>query len=186
MIVSGAVLAQKPPSAEKRMNELGPENSSLTGQIGTWDVTETVWASPKAAPIYNRKLVAERKMIGSMLQEIIRPAPGSKYPDFQRIYYLSFNRVEGRWAYVSIDSRAPVGLMPGWSFDRGEKGKIVLTFQPFAIAGGGSEVSGQMLRMDEIISFQNHERNIAEERFMMADGTGNGWLARRYEYVRRR
>jgi hypothetical protein len=67
-------------------------------------VVETVWASPGAAPISN-KFVAERKMIGSFLQETIQPPPGSATPDIRRIFYLSFNRVEGRWKYVFIDTR---------------------------------------------------------------------------------
>ncbi len=125
-------------------------------------------------------------MIGSFLQETIRPMPGSAAPDFRRIYYLSFNRVEGRWKYVSIDTRNPVGLMPAASFGPGEKGTITLTFEPFAIAGSGVNVTGQMLRMNEIMIRQDPDHDRAEERFLVADGSGTTWLAYQYEYVRRR
>lgn len=63
-------LAEQAPSAAKLMNELGSENSQMAQRAGIWDVTETVWDSPDATPTTN-KLVAERKMIGSFLQEII-------------------------------------------------------------------------------------------------------------------
>ncbi len=178
-------VAQQAPSAATRLNELGPENSQMALRVGIWDVVETVWASLGATPT-STKYIAERKMIGQFLQEIIQPAPGSTGPDFRRIFYLSFNRVEGRWKYVSIDTRNPVGLMPAASFDRGEKGRITLTFQPFAIAGPGENVTGQMLRMDEIMIQQDDDHDSADERFIMADGSGEMWVAYRYEYVRRR
>jgi mannose-6-phosphate isomerase-like protein (cupin superfamily) len=60
-----------------------------------------------------------------------------------------------------------------------------LTFQPFAIAGSGSDVTGQMLRMDEVITEQSRDRDMKEQHFVMADGTGTMWLAHRYAYVRR-
>jgi hypothetical protein len=36
-------------------------------------------------------------------------------PDFRFIEYLTFNRVEVRWQYVSMDTRAPIGLVPARS-----------------------------------------------------------------------
>ncbi|CAA9257958.1 MAG: hypothetical protein AVDCRST_MAG95-2181 [uncultured Adhaeribacter sp.] len=184
MILPTTVQAQQTIPAAKRLNELGPKNSQLAQRVGTWDVTETVWETPGATPISN-KFVAERKMIGSFLQEIIRPLPNSNIPDFQRIYYLSFNRVEGRWKYVSIDTRNPVGLMPAASFGPGEKGKFTLTFDPFALAGPGMNVAGQMLRMEEVISQQDANHDTGEEYFILADGSGKRWLAYKYDYVRR-
>lgn len=174
---------QQTSSATERMNELGQENSQLAQRVGVWDVVETIWASPGVEPI-STKYVAERKMIGPFFQETIQPAPGSTAPYFQRIYYLSFNRVEGRWKYVSMDTRNPVGLMPGASFGPGEKGRIVLTFEPFALPGSGANVTGQMLRMEEAISLQDDDHDTAEERFRMADGSGQMWLAYQYTYVR--
>ena len=178
-------VAQQSPSAAIRMNELGPENSRMAQREGTWDVIETVWATAGAAPT-SHKFIAERRMVGPFLQETIQPAPGSEVTDFRRIYYLSFNRVEGRWKYVSIDTRNPVGLMPAASFGDGENGTIHLTFEPFALPGSGGNVSGQMLRMEEIMIPKDADHDTAEEHFMMADGTGKQWLAYQYEYVRRR
>lgn len=184
VLTPGVVLSQQVPSAATRLNELGPENSRLAQRVGTWDVVETVWATPESVPISN-KFIAERTMVGPFLQEIIRPAADSAGTDFRRIYYLSFNRVEGRWKYVSLDTRNPVGLMPAASFGPSENGSIILLFEPFAIAGSGTDVAGQMLRMDETMTQQDANHDRAEERFRMADGTGSMWLAYRYEYARR-
>ena len=176
--------AQAAPSAAKRMNTLGAENSLLAQRVGTWDVTETVRSAPGAAPTANHYRVT-RKMIGSFFQEIAVPEPGAVDPDFRRIYYLSFNRVEGRWKYVSMVTNSPVGLMPAASFGPSQNGTIALQFEPFAVAGPGANVTGQMLRMDEIITLQDANHDHAEERFRMADGGGKMWVAYRYDYMRR-
>jgi len=184
-MASGAARGQQAPPAAVRMNQLGSENLALAQQAGTWNVTETVWDSPGAEPVTTTGLVAERRMVGSTLQEVIAPASGGPGPAFQRIDYLSFNRVEGRWEYVSMDSRAPVGIMPAWSFAGADEGRIVLTFQPFAVAGAGSDVTGQMLRMQQVVTHQGPNADIKEQYFIMADGTGTMWLAHRYAYARR-
>jgi len=185
VLVPAIVLAQQAPLAATRMNEPGSENSRMAERVGIWDVVETVWSSRDAKPISN-KFVAERKMIGQVFQETVQPLPGSAMPDFRRMFWLSFNRVEGRWKYVSLDTRNPVGLMPAASFSPGENGSFTLTFEPFALAGSGTDVAGQMLRMDEIITIKDADHDTGEERFMMADGSGKMWLAYKYEYVRRR
>jgi hypothetical protein len=124
-------------------------------------------------------------MIGSFLEEVIEPAPNSPTADIKRIDYLSFNRIEGRWKYVSMDTRAPVGLMPAASVDRGEEGTIRLTFEPFAVPVPGSHVTGQLVLMQEIISHSNANHDRKDQYFNLADGTGKSWLGHRYEYVRR-
>jgi hypothetical protein len=124
-------------SAADRLNELGPENAAMAAYAGLWDVTETVWDKPGGNPVTTTGLVAERRMIGSYLQEFIRPASDTSNQDIKRIDYLSFQRMEGRWKYVSIEMRAPVGIMPAYSFDRGDAAGVVLVHDAFAITGGG-------------------------------------------------
>jgi hypothetical protein len=75
VLMTAVTLAQQAPSAATRMNELGPENSQMAQRAGIWDVVETVWESSGAAPTSN-KYVAERKMIGAFLQEIITASTG--------------------------------------------------------------------------------------------------------------
>lgn len=177
--------AQQPPSAMARMNELGPENSRMAQRVGTWDVVLTSWASPGATPTTTRA-VAKRKMIGQALQEIITYPRTAGGVESQRLDYLSFQRVEGRWKYVSLDTRVPAGLMPAYSFGRGEAGRITVVFEPFAFPVPGTAVVGQMLSMDQVIMEQGRNRDTKDQRFMLADGTGRMWLANRYEYTRRR
>ena len=185
-ILPAAALAQGgPPSASVRLNELGPENQAMAQRAGLWDMTETVWDRPGAAPVTTTGLVAERRMIGSMFQEFLRPADDTAGRAIKRIDYLHFNRVEGRWDYVSMEMRAPVGIMSAWSFERGENARIDLTFAPFAVAGPEADVTGQMLRMTQTITYAEPDREVKDQFFMLADGTGTKWLAHRYAYVRR-
>ena len=174
--------AQTQRSACDRFNEPGAENARLAALSGTWDAVESVWANRGASPIVTSGLVADRRMIGSMLEEVLR-RPLEPTP--LRIDYLTFNRVEGQWQYVSMDFRAPVGIMPASSFDRGEGDKIELFFQPFAVPGNGVQASGQLLRMKQLITSDGRNRQIKDQTFIMSDGSGAAWLAHRYSYVRR-
>ncbi len=88
--------AQAAPTSV-RLNEPGPENGAMAQRAGLWDMTETVWEAPGAAPVTTTGLVAERRVIGSMLQEVLRPAADTAGKAADRIDYLTFNRVEGRW-----------------------------------------------------------------------------------------
>ena len=172
-------------TALERMLALGPEGQALTKRTGVWDVTFTSWSKPGANPDTVNGLVAERQMIGPILQEVPHPASDTSGPSFTRIDYLTFNRLQGRWDYVSMDTRVPNGLMPAWSFDRGTDDQIVVTFQPFAITGAGSEVRGQMLRMEQVITRQGPDHEVKDQYFILADGVGTKWLAKRYVYTRR-
>jgi len=183
---AGRSQAESPsPSAAERLNSPGPEAEELTRRAGTWDVVATFWPKAGAEPQITRHLIAQRSMIGSFLHEVMRPAPGSGTPDFQRIDYLGWNRVEGRWQYVSLDTRLPVGIMPASSFSRGEPGRIALHFEPIAFPGFGPEVEGRMLRSDLTIVRKGANHELKEQRFVAADGSGEPWLAARYEYTRK-
>ena len=167
-------------------NTLGPENAQQAQRVGTWDVVETVWASPGAAPVITHEM-AERRMIGSFLQEIIQLAPAPAAPAIKRIDYLSFHRLEGRWKYVSMDMRAPVGIMSAESFGRGTAGHIEIMFQPFAVPGPrqGAHGTGQLLQMRQLIIQQDANHDRKDQYFIPADGSGKPWLAHRYAYSRR-
>ncbi len=169
----------QPKPAPPDLNALGPENSQLLQQVGVWDVEETVWATPGAAPVVI-KGVAERVMVGAFLQETLRPALGS--PTVWRMDYLNFQRVEGRWKYVSMEMRAPVGIMFAQSFGRGQNGQIDVTFDAFAAPD-----SGQLLQMNQVIAQPDADHVVKDQRFSVADSQGKAqvWLAHRYSYTRR-
>jgi hypothetical protein len=168
------------------MSEAGPSEQMLARQTGKWDVVASLWAAPGAQPIVARGLVAERTMIGPILQEIMKPAPGGGTPDFTRIDYLNFDRVEGRWKYVSMDTRFPVSIMPARSFGPAVDGKIDVQFEPQGFVGFGAEVEGRFMVSDMAISSSDVDHMLKEQHVMMANGTGKSWLFVRYEYTRRR
>ena len=70
--------------AINRLNELGPEGQAIARGAGLWDMTETVWASPGAAPVTTTGLVAERRMMGSLLQEFVRPPADTAHEAISR------------------------------------------------------------------------------------------------------
>jgi hypothetical protein len=176
---------KKPPSAAERMSQPGPEETALHQQGGSWDVVASLWPAPEAQPIVTRGLIAERVMIGPYLQEIMKPSPGSQAADFRRLDYLEFDRVEGRWKYVSMDTRFPVSIMPARSYGPARDSKITLQFEPQAFVGFGPAVEGRFMVSDMVISSPSADKMLKEQHIMMADGTGASWLFVRYEYTRR-
>lgn len=180
-----AALAQGPSAAE-RMNQAGPEQQALAARAGVWEVTASFWPAPGAEPVITRGLVADRTMIGPFLQEVMRPASAGGGPDFRRLDYLGYSRVEGRWQYVSMDTRLPVGLMPAWSYDRGAADRLTLTFEPIAFVGLGPEVEGRMVRSDMVITRDGPDHELKQQHFVFADGKGQPYLAVQYEYRRKR
>ena len=181
--------AQTPPTpianTAQRLNAFGPEADRLARRAGLWDVVETLWDRPEGELVTTRGLVAERAMFGSMLQEILRPPADIGRRAVARTDMLAYNRMEGRWGYVSFDTRAPVGLMPAWSNDVGAVDAIALVFAPFAVPAPGGAAIGQLLRMEQVIRFSDDTHDVKDQYFTLADGSGTRWLAHRYAYQRR-
>src|SRR6266545_2763683 len=46
----------------------------------------------------------------------------------------------------------PVGIMPAWSYDKGDVRKLTLVFEPIAFVGLGNEVEGRMTRSNLVIT----------------------------------
>jgi hypothetical protein len=181
---SNAQDATKPDqSAAERMLVPDARRVALAQRVGTWNVISTLKLTPDASPIVQKGLVADRKMIGSYLEEVMKPVAASSSPDFRRIAYLTYSRVEGRWQYVSIDTRFPVGIMPAYSFGPDTAGTIELEFQPIAFVGLGREVEGRMVRSNFVISWDGPDRETARQYWVAADGTGRQWLAVQYDYT---
>ncbi len=175
-----------PRSAIERMQEPGPEAEALARRSGTWTVVMTLRPSPNATPLVTTGMIAERRMVGLFLEEVMRPAPSSNLPDFRRISYLTYNRVEARWQYVSLDTRFPAGIMPAWSFAQEVGRKLVLQFEGLGFVGFGPQVEGRLTRSDYVITRESDDREFARQYWMQADGTGRRWLAVEYEYTRSR
>ena len=167
------------------MAQAGPEEELLKRLSGAWDVVASIWPSPDATPIVTRGIVAQDTMIGPILQDVMQPAPDSATPDFRRLDYLNFDRVEGRWKYVSMDTRFPVSIMPASSSGAIRDGRIDVQFQPQAFVGFGPQVEGRLMISNMEISIPDSDHLLKEQHVMMADGTGRSWLFTRYEYTRR-
>jgi hypothetical protein len=174
------------PSAAERMQQSGPEEQQLKRRTGTWTVKATFRPTPDAQPMITEQLVADRRMVGLYLQEVMHPAAGAKMPDFRRLAYQYYSRVEGRWQYVSMDTRFPVGIMPAYSFAGELDGKLTMEFESLAFVGLGSEVDGRMIRSNLEIARDGDDHEFVRQYWVQADGTGRRWLAVEYEYKRRR
>ena len=175
----------EPQTPTARLNQPGPEAQALTRRAGTWDVTFTNWDAPGAEPTVVTGLIAERRMIGPMLEEILRPAPNASGTPFVRVDDLTFNRLEGRWQYMSMDSRVPFGLMTAASLDADPEQRVFVTFAPFATTGSGPAASGQMFRMEQVIQREDADHETKDQYFTPAGGAPAKWLAKRYSYTRR-
>lgn len=175
---------EQQPSANERMLEPGPEAQRLARRVGSWDVVMTLRPTPEAEPIVVTGLVAKRKMIGLYLQEIMRPAPDSELPDFTRIEYLTYNAVERRWQYVSLDTRAPIGLMSARSYGPVEADRITVYFDNSALAGFGPTFEGRLFRARHVTTDESQNRDVSRQYWTQAGGPE--WLAVTYEYTRRR
>ena len=173
-------------SAIARMQEPGPEGKELASRTGRWDVVITLRLTPDSKPAVTTGVIAERTMIGNYLEEIMKPAPGSSTPDFRRLAYLTYSRIDGRWQYVSMDTRFPVGIMPARSFEKPVDGKLVMEFDPLAFVGFGSEVHGRMIQSNFVITRDRPDHELGQQYWTQADGTGQRWLAVQYEYTRKR
>jgi hypothetical protein len=190
LVPAAAVAGAQPPgtpiaNSAAGLNTFGPEADRLSRRSGLWDVVETVWDRPGGEPVTTSGLVAERVMPGSMLQEILRDPADMGHGAVARTDMLTYNRMEGRWDYVSFDTRAPVGLMPAWSNDAGADDAITLVFAPFAVPAPGGAAIGQLLRMEQVIRLSDDAHDVKDQYFTLADGSGTRWLAHRYAYRRR-
>jgi hypothetical protein len=167
----------------------GPEAKRLAKLVGTWDVTATMRPTPDAVPIVVDGLVAERSMMGLYLHEEMKPAPGSKVPAFQRVDYLTFDPVQARWAYVSLDTRAAIGILFARSYEApaaaaaAAPGPITVFFDTFANPGVGPDVgfAARARHVDEM----DGEDHQFKRQYWTKPGVAE-WMAIQYEYKRKR
>jgi len=172
-----------PASAVSSVGGEGPETAALVSQEGSWAVTDTFRITPDAAPQVSTGLVADRRMVGSFLEETLH-SDGSTKP--LRIDYLGYDAIAGQWRYVSVEARIPVAPMPAASFTRDAPEHITLRFDPFAAPAIAPGWAGRMLRMEEVITRDGPDHETKDQYFILADGSGVRWLAHRYDYRRQR
>jgi len=176
VLVAAGVLFLVPVAAQA-----DHETSALSAQEGTWAVVETMWPSPDAAPQISKGLVADRRMVGNLLEETLH-SPGINRP--LRIDYLGYDAMAGQWRYVSIETRVPVAPMSASSFDRDPADRVTVRFDPFAAPPIGPGWAGRFLRMEEVIARDGSDHETKDQYFILADGTARRWLVHRYDYRR--
>lgn len=187
--LSLALLTPAPSLAQEQakpaiaaMLEVGPEAQLLASRAGDWDATITIWPAPGAEPLVWTDVTAHREMVGGFLQEVLfQDGPEA----FKRLSYLHYNRVEGRWQYVSMDTRFPAGIMPATGEASNTPDRIVLEFEPIAFPGWGTDVDGWMLRSNLEVTGLGTDHEVARQHWVRADGTGTRWLAVEFDYKRR-
>ena len=177
LCVAGPVRGQATPPAPQA------EATALAAQTGAWRVTDAFWITPGAAPQVTRGLIADRRMVGSQLEETLHDANATTS---LRIDYLGYDETAGQWNYVSVEGRIPVALMKATSEGRDAPARITLQFDPFASPPISPAWNGRLLRMEEVITHDSADHETKDQYFTLADGTGKRWLAHRYEYRRLR
>jgi hypothetical protein len=186
LVVALPVNAAGATSVMDKLNEFGPQANALVQRTGTWDVTITSWEAPGASPVVVEGLVAERRMIGPMLEEVLHTVPGARGVPFSRADFLTFNKLEGRWQYMSMDGRVPDGMMTAYSLDADPAERIFMSFLPFATPSiAGSTAVGQLWRMEQVIIHPDVDHEVKEQYFMAAGSSPVKWLGNRYSYTRR-
>jgi hypothetical protein len=173
-------------AANSKMLDQGPEGDRLQKLAGLWDVTMTLKLAPDAQPQITKGLVAERTMHGLYLEERMHPAAGSSIPAFERIDYLTWDPVQTRWEYASMDSRVPVGIMFGRGFDRasgrgvGPASEITVYFDNFANPGFGEP--GSVMRARHVDYLESNDHHVKQQYWTRLGAPE--WLAVEYVYTR--
>lgn len=177
------LLSLAQPGDAQPVQQPSPETAALSTRAGSWDVSDTFHIAPDATPDVTNGLVADRRMVGSHLEEILHRA-GDDTP--LRIDYLGYDATAGQWDYVSIEARIPVAVMKATSSGRDDPGRVTLRFEPFAAPPITPAWAGRFLRMEQVIAEDGPDHETKDQYFTLADGSGTNWLAHRYDYRRRR
>ena len=183
LVAAAVILSLARPGDAQPVQHSSLETGALSARAGSWDVSDTFHIAPNAAPEVTNGLIADRRMVGSHLEEILHRA-GDDTP--LRIDYLGYDATAGQWDYVSIEARIPVAVMKATSAGRDDPERVTLRFEPFAAPPITPAWDGRFLRMKQVIAEDGPDHEIKDQYFTLADGSGIRWLAHRYDYRRRR
>ena len=182
-VTAAIFLSLARPGDAQPVQHPSPETAALSTRAGFWDVSDTFHIAPNAAPDVTNGLVADRRMVGSHLEEILHEA-GNDTP--LRIDYFGYDATAGQWDYVSIEARIPVAVMKATSSGRDDPERVTLRFEPFAAPPITPAWDGRFLRMEQVIAEDGLNHETKDQYLTLADGSGTRWLAHRYDYRRRR
>ena len=173
-----------PHPDQSAKTELSVERT-LQRRTGTWDVVATVRESPQAAPVITTGIVAERRMIGPYLAEAMSTDPAASDPNEHRLAYLRYFPGHGRWQYVSLDARFPVGVLPAWSIADEANGHLELAYGRPGFDDLGTLVESRIVGARLTIIRDGEQHETVQQFWKDAAHPGSQWSAVRYDYVRR-
>jgi len=163
---SGLVVrAQASPDADAEVGTsapLGPELDLFRPLVGDWTVERRLWTTADAEPTTLPPAIARRRMIQDVfLEEVMEPAPGSDQPPFTRTAFLSFNDLNGRYEYVSLDSSYPP-MMFETAFDNTlTNGNTIKVYHDAFVSPGFDPGSaGQLLKQRRDFTVESADRVI--------------------------
>ncbi len=125
--------------ASDRLAAPGPEHAWMTPLVGNWTVEMQVWPGPDADPFAIPGMTATREMIlgGRYLREVLVGGDGIPV----REATLGYNRLDGRFELVTVDS-----FEPGQMVYFGREGAVETSISLYGVsteAGMGAEPTGR-------------------------------------------
>lgn len=136
-------------TASDRLAAPGPEHGWMVPLTGNWKVAMRVWPGPGAEPFEIPGMTADRAMIlgGRYLREVLIGGDGTPV----REATMGYNRLEGRFELVTVDSFEPGQMVYVGRGD--ESAGTVSLFGESTEAGMGAEPSGRKrdLRFDFVV-----------------------------------
>jgi hypothetical protein len=103
-------------TASERLATLGPEHAWMEPLVGRWDVAMRVWPGPEVEPFELPGMTADRML--TLGDRYLREVLVGGYGVPVREATLGYNRLDGRFELVTVDSFEPGQMV---YFGRGDE-----------------------------------------------------------------
>ncbi len=166
-------------TASDRLAAPGPEHAWMDPLVGTWDVAMRVWPGPGAEPFSIPGMTAERNLVlgGRYLREVLRGGDGTP----MREATLGYNRLDGRFELVTVDSFEP-GQMVYLGRGDATAGQIDL-YGTSTEAGMGAEPTGRARDLKFAFVTETPDSNV--QRIFVRYPGGSQYLFAEQRFTRR-
>jgi len=159
--------------------------------VGTWDVRQRMWTGPDAEPMMLPPAVAHRRLVGdTFLEETMKPAPGSDQEPFTRLAYLSYNNVNKRYEWISMDTRAPQMMFEisygGGGPGRGQERRVVSLYLDSFVLPRWGKTANAAFKQRRVIEADRDRQVVSQYWTPLSGEKAEEFLAVEYIYTRRR